>query len=135
MLDLSQPDAHVVAYFILDGIRYEVEKFQIGFAQSADYKGQPEEEVKGGQMSITIPQAADNTLYSWAKQSVLLKDGEVVFQTDMGKSVLRISFTNAYCVSLTRQLSALTGTNTSLIITPETITLNDITHDNVWTKS
>lgn len=129
---ISQPHAHITASLILDNVEYEVQNFRIDFVQSTDYKGQPQHEVKGGQISLIIPQAADNNLYNWAKQSTMLKDGKVVFQTDMGMTVLAVEFTNTYCVSLYRSINATSGTNTSLILSPEIVSMNGVTHDNRW---
>lgn len=132
MLNLSQPLAHLTTRFVLDGIIYEVGKFNIGFGQPKDHKGQPQQEVKGGQILITLLHAADDTLYSWAKHPSTLKNGTVEFQTDLGMTVLRIEFTNAYCVNLKREISSTQGTKTTLIISPEKVSLDGITHDNEW---
>lgn len=128
------PSAHINAFFILDGKKYNIENFNIGFIQPTDYKGQPEHEMKGGQLTVTLSQAADDNLYLWAKKSTLVKSGEVLFQTDMGISVLKIIFNNGYCVNLTRELSAFNGTKTVLIISPESLVVNGIEHLNYWRK-
>lgn len=124
--------SHINAYFILDGKKYDIEHFNTSFSQSTDFKGQPEHEVRGGQIVITIAQAADDNLYLWAKKSTLLKSGQVLFQTDMGISIIRIAFENGYCVNLSREISAYTGAKTTLIITSENININGVTHDNRW---
>lgn len=126
------PDSHIEAKFLLDGEKYDVEAFNISFSQPTDYKGQPQHEVRGGQMSITLAQAADDNLYLWAKTATSQKKGQVLFQTDMGKTVLRIDFINAYCVTLSRNINAFTGTKTSLVISAENVTVNDIEHQNFW---
>lgn len=132
MISLSQPLSHITGKFILDGKEYSLSKFKINFAQSVDFKGQPEHEVKGGHLLITLSEVADNNLFLWAKKSTLLKSGQVVFQTDLGISVLRIDFTDAYCVNLERTTSALTGTDTMLIISPKILSMNGVDHNNHW---
>jgi len=64
----------------------------------------------------------------------LRKSGQAIFQTDLGISILRINFADAYCVNLERTTSALTGTETTLIISPKSISMNGIEHDNNWKK-
>ncbi len=128
----TSPLAHLVASFILDGKEYEIEQFRIGFVQPTDYKGQPQHEITGGQILIKLSQIPDDSLYLWAKKSVQLKSGQILFQTDLGMNVLKIDFTNAYCISLTREINAYNGTSTSLIISPENVILNDVEHDNFW---
>ncbi len=89
-------------------------------------------EITGGQILIKLSQIPDDSLYLWARKSVQLKSGQILFQTDLGMNVLKIDFTNAYCISLTREINAYNGTSTSLIISPENVILNDVEHDNFW---
>ncbi len=126
------PLAHIVAKFILDGKTYEVESFKIGFEQPVDYKGQPQHETRGGQMSLVLPQAVDKPLFIWARTSTLLKDGVVLFQTDLSMTVLEIAFENAYCISIDREINAHSGTKTSLVISAESIKMNGVEHNNFW---
>lgn len=81
---------------------------------------------------VTLSEAADDPLYLWAKTAHLTKDGQVVFQTDLGISILRVNFSNAYCTNLERSTSALTGTETTLIISAELVSMNGIEHNNFW---
>jgi len=131
----SQPLSHLEAFFVLDGTKYQIEDFHIGLAQDIDYKGQPQHEVNGGRLQITLPQMADDNLYLWAKKSTLVKSGQVLFQTDLGMTVLELSFENAYCISLNRSINSTTGASTSLLISPEKISINGIEHENIWKKS
>jgi hypothetical protein len=131
-LNLSQPLAHITAKFILDGQEYEIEQFMVKFSQPTDYKGQPQYEIKGGQLSLTMTQIADDNLYNWAKRSNLLKSGDILFQTDLGITILEINFIDAYCVNLAREINAFTGTTTSLVIAPKELKVNGVKHENYW---
>lgn len=128
----TQADAHVEVYFIVDGKKYRVDHFRVGFAQGVDYKGQPQHEMKGGQFSITLAQIPDDNLYLWAKSSTLRKDATIIFWSEMIGTVLELNFINASCVRMNRNIDALTGTSTSLIISPNTVSTNGITHTNHW---
>ena len=127
----TQP-AHLECKFVLDGKEYDLDGFSIGFLQPSDYKGQPQHEIRGGQMSLMLNQIADKNLYLWAKKSTLLKSGVILFQTDAGMTVLEIVFTNAYCINLSSEINALTGVTTTLIISPESVDIYGITHTNYW---
>lgn len=131
MLNLL-PLAHINAKFILDGKNYDVEHFHIGFTQPTDHKGQPQHELKGGQINITLSHIADDNLYLWAKTSTMRKGGTVLFQTDLGITVLRVIFENAYCINLSRDIDAMKGSSTTLTISTEKISLNGLEHDNFW---
>lgn len=128
------PLAYLEGKFILDGKTYEIETFKIVFNQPIDYKNQPQHETLGGQLMVTLTQAADSNLYLWAKTSTLMKSGQVLFQTDLGITVVRIDFQNAYCVTLSRKTNSKTGTLTTLIISPEVVIMNDVEHDKFWPK-
>lgn len=131
---INLPFSHIVGKFNLDGKEYDMETFNIKFTQPIDYKGQPQHEIQGGILMISITQSADNNLYLWAKTSTMRKSGQVLFQTDLGITVLRINFSNAYCITLVRDINAISGTKTDLIISPEMVTMNGIEHTNFWPK-
>lgn len=135
MISLSQPLAHLEAYFTIDGKEYKVDKFSISFLQDNDFKGQPENEVRGGRITLSLSQIADANLADWGRRSTLQKSGQVEFRTDLGKRVIAIDFMNAYCINFTRELNALTGTKTTLIISPESVTVDEIPHTNYWKKA
>jgi len=132
MMNPFMPLAHLKVKFILDGHSYEVEHFKVAFAQPVDHKGQPQHEIKGGQLILVLSQSADDRLYEWAKRSVKLKDGVIVFQTEMSSPVLTVTFTDGYCVKLSREIDEHTGTKTTLVISPEIVTMNGMEHDNFW---
>ena len=128
------PLSHINAKFSLDGETYEVEHFDINFEQPTDFRGQPQHEIGGGQMTLHLSQIPSNNLYLWAKTSTSRKSGVILFQTDVGMTVMKVEFSNAYCINLTRQINAHTGTNTTLVISSEKVKINGIEHDNVWAK-
>ena len=126
------PLAHLVSKFVLEGKTYEVEKFKISFSQSVNYNGRPEHEVLGGQLYVTLHEGADNNLYLWAKKEDRLKSGAILFQTDLGMTVLELNFVDAYCIHLSRNIDAYKGTATTLILSPKEIRMNGIRHQNYW---
>lgn len=129
---INFPLAHIEAKFVLDGQIYEVEAFETQFSQPVDFKGQPQRELNGGKIHLTLTQTADTNLYLWAKTATLLKNGEVLFQTDLGITVLRVEFTDGYCIGLTRHIDSRAGTRTMLTISSEVIKMNGTEHDNFW---
>ncbi len=126
------PLAHIVVSFILDEKKYDVDGFSINFSQPTDYKGQPQHEIKGGQFSVRLYQTPDDNLYSWAKESTKLKDGVILFQTDLGITVLKIVFSEAYCVDLSRNVSSRSGSSTELVVSPLFISIDEIEYNNYW---
>ncbi|WP_165022338.1 MULTISPECIES: type VI secretion system tube protein TssD [unclassified Dysgonomonas] len=125
-------DSHVNAFFSLDGKEYEIEHFNVSFRQPVDHKGQPQSETKGGIIHINITQGADYNLYDWAKRENKRKNGKVLFRTETAGTVLEVVFTNANCIRLTRSIDSFSGTKTSLVIAPEKVSMNGITHENKW---
>jgi len=129
---INLPLAHLNVKFNLDGVSYDVDQFHAGFTQPIDYKGQPQSETEGGKFSVTLERIADNILYQWAKTSTLLKNGSVIFQTDVGMTVFRFEFENAYCISLIRDIDAMRGSRTTLTVSAEILKLNGQEHCNFW---
>jgi len=128
------PLVHLNVKFVIDGNDYDVETFKINFEQAKDFKGQPTQEVSGGQFMVTISQLPDDNLLLWAKKSTTLKSGSVIFYTDLGTSVYRLIFTDAYCVTLANYIDSNAGARTSLMIAPNEISLDEVEHKNRWNK-
>lgn len=133
LFSLPQIDSDLTAWFILDGREYEVSQFSISFSQSADHKGQPQDEIRGGRMLIGLTQTLPDNIYRWAMTSCS-KNGEVVFRSKTTNAPLRIEFMNAYCINFQRQITDGGGVNTSLFISPDEILINGISFDNHWVK-
>ncbi|MDR2145208.1 MAG: hypothetical protein LBE91_01940, partial [Tannerella sp.] len=60
-----QVDTDVSGWLIVDGREYEICQFSIDFAQSVDHKGQPQSEVRGGRMFITLTETLPDSMYYW----------------------------------------------------------------------
>lgn len=128
----EQVDTHIESILVVDGTEYEIEQFNIGFVQSVDYKGKPQHEVRGGQLTVTLTQNTTDQIYDWARMPYRRKDGKVQFMSKTQGTVLEISFTNAYCVGLAKKIGSNVGTATTITIAPETVTMNGVTHNNHW---
>ena len=132
MLKFSQFPRHLIAKLELDGKKYTLDRFKIGFKHSIDFKGQPQHETHGGQMSLTISQAADSTLYEWVCTATKRKAGTIVFQTQSEQTVIRITFKDAYCVRIERQTDDKQWTKSSIVIAPGYVKMNETAHTNYW---
>jgi len=131
MFNFPQIDSDIEVWFIFDGKEYEVSKFDICFGQSVDHKGQPQEEVRGGFMTVELTQAVPEKIYKWAMTSSL-EGGSVEFRSKTSSAPLKIKFANAYCVNFARTVDNYAGLLTRLVISPEEVTINDIDMDNNW---
>ena len=133
MFGFPQIDSDVTVWLEVDGKEYEVSQFNISFGQSVDYKGQPQNETRGGRMLVTLTEALPENLYRWAMISSS-KNGKVVFKSKTTSAPLKVEFTNAFCVNFARTIDAHAGLNTDLIISPEEIVINGMTFENHWVK-
>ena len=124
-------DSDITVWFILDNREYELSQFSISFGQSVDHKGQPQNEVRGGRMMLSLTQTLPDDIYKWAMTSST-KNGEVTFRSKTANAPLKIEFRNAYCTSFERSIEAMVGLTSTLVISPEEITINGIHFDNHW---
>lgn len=131
LFNLPQIDANLTACLIIDGQEYEMSQFNISFGQSVDYKGQPQDEIRGGRMLVGLTQILPDSLYRWAMSSVT-KGGQIVFRSQTTESPLRVEFMNAYCVGFERDIISDKGIISKLIISPDDILMNGISFDNHW---
>ncbi len=136
LFSFPQVDSNVNVIFSVDGDEYAVEQFKIGFHQPVDgMKNQPEGEVRGGRIMITLSQTVKNNIYGWAVKPWMKKNGAVLFKTGTSGVIFEVAFTNAYCVNLKRVIESLgQGLSTTLILSPESVSVNGIEFDNRWVK-
>lgn len=136
LFNFPQVDSNVNVTFCVDGDEYEVAQFKIGFHQPVDgNKNQPEGEVRGGRIMITLSQTVKNNIYGWAIKPWVKKNGAVLFKTGTSGVIFEVAFTNAYCVNLRRVIEALgQGLSTTLILSPESVSVNGVEFDNRWVK-
>ena len=135
LFSFPQVDSNVNVIFSVDGDEYAVEQFKIGFHQPVDgIKNQPEGEVRGGRIMITLSQTVKNNIYGWAVKPWMKKSGAVLFKTGTSGGIFEVAFTNAYCISLKRSIGIVTGLTTNLILSPESVSLNGIDFNNQWVK-
>ena len=136
LFNFPQVDSNVNVIFCVDGDEYEVEQFDIGFHQPVDgNKNQPEGEVRGGRIMITLSQTVKNNIYGWAIKPWVKNYGVIQFKTGTSGVVFEVAFINAYCVNLKRVINALgQGLSTTLILSPESVSVNGIEFDNRWVK-
>lgn len=135
LFSFPEIDTSVSVWFSLDGEEYEVNQFKIGFHQPVDpNKNQPEGEVRGGRLMVTLTQAVKSNIYGWGIKPWVKKDGAVLFKTGTSGVIFEVKFTNAYCISLSRTIHPGAGLATTLLISSETITMNGIKFENNWVK-
>lgn len=136
LFNFPQVDSNVNVIFSVDGDEYAVEQFKIGFHQPVDnLKNQPEGEVRGGRIMITLSQTVKSNIYGWAVKPWMKKNGAVLFKTGTSGVIFEVAFTNAYCVNLKRVIESLgQGLSTTLILSPESVSVNGIEFDNRWVK-
>ena len=131
LFNLPLTDSDITAWFIFEGNEYEMSQFNISFNQAVDHKGEPQDETRGGHMLIVLTQAVPDNIYKWAMTSIP-RGGKILFRSNTESAPLKVEFTNAYCVSFARSVSANGGINTSMTISPDKVVVNGITLDNRW---
>lgn len=129
---LSLEDKAIDAYLHIGAKKYEIQSFETEFSQAIDYKGQPQHEVKGGLLSFTLKQAADEVLNRWMFQNDVFHDGVVVFApvSRISNPPLTVAFTRGRCISYEKMIGVDIGIRISLLISAELIDINGIEHRN-----
>lgn len=133
LFSLPLIDSDLTAWFILDSQEYEMSQFNISFRQAVDHKSQPQDEVRGGIISIVLSQALPENIYRWGMTSIQ-KNGSVHFRSKTTNPPLKIDFINAYCINFNRNIANGGGLETHLLISPDEILINGISFDNHWVE-
>lgn len=124
-------DTSVDAKLYLNGKEYMIDAFDIQFKQSFDFKGEPQREVKGGLLAITLNRATDEQLNYWMFHNKVMHSGAIVFASGsrIASPVITINFTNGRCARYSKNIGH-SSISLSLLITAEEISVNGITHRN-----
>ena len=133
LLNLPQPEGEVTAYLVLEGKEYELRSFFTEFGQPSDYKGQPQGEIKGGLIHFSLYQLPGDNFNRWMFSPSMRKSGEIQFRKKGSSMPLRITFTDAQCVSYKKEIGRKDiGFEAKFVISPKEIALNGLLHSNEW---
>jgi hypothetical protein len=131
IFNLPQPEGETTAWMVLDGKDYELRAFVTEFGQACDHKGQPQHEVKGGLLHISLYQIPDDVINRWMLRPSVRKSGEIQFRLPSSSMPLRIVFTDAQCVSYEKEIGYKDiGFEAKLILSPKEISLNGTSQSN-----
>ncbi len=127
---LEPNDTSVDAKLILNGSEYEIETFNVRFEQEFDYKGEPQREVKGGFLSMTINHIVDKQINHWMFDPSVKYSGVIVFASfsRIANPVITIEFVNGRCFQYSKNIDQTVSYH--LLITAEEIKINGIDHTN-----
>jgi hypothetical protein len=128
-----QVDTDVNGWLTVDGREYEICQFDIEIKQWVDFKGQPQSEVRGGQILVVLTETLPESMCHWAMRTQA-KNGEVVFKSKTASAPLKVQFTNGYCMDLVRSTHDKLGLRTRLVISYEKVVINGIELDNRWVR-
>jgi hypothetical protein len=129
--ELGLNDASVDAKMYLNGTEYSIDSFDIKFQKAFDFKGEPQREVKGGLLTITINQAVDKQINHWMFHERIKHSGSIVFASfsRMQTPVITINFTNGRCARYTKSVGY-SSLSYTIVITAEKISINGLEHKN-----
>ncbi len=134
LLNVELVDSEVKLYlaFLSDpGKQYEISEFDISFSQPTDHKGQPQQEINGGLIEFSIRELPDDTLNRWMLNSTLKMSGIFSFERKAQNSVLKVAFTDSYCVSYNKVITT-GGALTCFRISPESVNINGREKLKIW---
>lgn len=128
---LDSNDTSVDAKLLLNGKEYEIDTFNIRFQKAFDYKGEPQQEVKGGVLSMTINHVVDTQINEWMFNRSVKHSGAVTFGSfsRISTPAIIIKFTNGRCFRYAKNIGHSSASYT-ILITAEEIEINGVDHSN-----
>lgn len=124
VFNIFQPIGKISLRLEVENNTYEIDSFRMDFSQGLDFKGEPQEETKGGAIDFSIGSLPDRVLKKWMLKDTETKDGEFVFEQGDQSSPLRIKFTEAFCVHMATRTSMGEGLYTQYTISANEVDLN-----------
>jgi hypothetical protein len=133
---IQHPMASFSAFLTVSG------QFEIGVNavamevfQSIDELGRPASPTSAGRITVTFNTTNDPFITGWMVSPTLQRSGQITFYALTGQIMKIIEFTNAFCVDMEEEFDG-TATwmqmETTLVLSPETIRIGSIPHDNNW---
>jgi hypothetical protein len=129
----GENDTSVYATLHLEGSEYDLITFESEFEQDIDWKGEPQHSVKGGLLSFTLNQSADETLNHWMFDDSIAMHGFISFGPKERRANLPlvISFIEGRCIRYKKDISNhQEGIRLQMIISPSLVAFNGIKHKN-----
>jgi len=127
------------ATFMVDGndTTYVVRRFSWSLRQQTDVVGRPDARVQGGQLLVELDSVPDEVLHHWALDDTKRLSGKLVVASADDASVARktISFTDAYCIGLSKLFDGSASTQPmtmTLTLSADKIQSGGVTLDNQW---
>lgn len=136
LLGIELVDSDVQLYLTLASNpekKYEISEFDIYFSQPTDHKGQPQHETNGGIIEFSIKEIPDEALNKWMLNSTMQLSGQFSFERKAQSSVLKILFTDSFCVYYDKMIST-GGALTRLRISPEIVNINGSEKLKIWAR-
>ena len=130
--DFIPKDVAIDGFLYLMEKQYEIQAFETEFTQPNDWKGQPQDSVKGGLLLVTLSQIADEILNDWMFKPGTSYDGLLVFApiSRTANAPLRIKFEGGKCISFEKMKGRNVGIQTSFLISTEVVYFNEVKHQN-----
>jgi hypothetical protein len=122
----------------IDGKTFPVIRCEYSLWQQADLFGKPVPKVFNRPISLEIHGTDDETNISWALNNKKTLSGSIAFYKNDQSVFKEIKFEDGFCIKY-KELVSITNGSTSgtsyrhyLEISPKSITIGDIKHDNHW---
>lgn len=127
----------MVVHFLLGGMTYVVEEFDMEFKQDINSKGKPDSDVYGGKLTVTISDTPNDAINQWMMDCYKKQDGEFRFLVNEDKiqegALLHIQFKDAYCIDYQKVMNPQgAGVLTTIVISPKYLRVGNEEFENNW---
>lgn len=129
----GENDTSLDATLHIENKEYDIISFETEFEQDMDWKGEPQHSIKGGLLSFTIHQSADEKLNHWMFDESIAISGFISFGPKARKAnyPLLISFIEGRCIRYKKDINNhQDGIRLQMIISCGLVAFNGIKHKN-----
>jgi hypothetical protein len=123
--------------FIDGAATHTVRRFSWSLRQQTDLLGRPDARVQGGQIQVEVDSMPDELVHHWALDDTKKMSGRIVVAAADDSSAARktIIFSDAYCISLSKQFDGSASTQSmtmTLTLSANKIQSGGVLLDNQW---
>ena len=113
---------------------YEVDSCNYSFSQGTDHNGQPQTDVRGGNIAMTYGNIPPQELIQWMLSTGKLENGAIVICDSNDMPLEKIHFEDAACIGLEVEYSqnGQMYISTKIVLQARKLTIGDINLTNRW---
>jgi hypothetical protein len=123
------------AYLTVGSFKTWINSATVYLHQKTDSLGRPASRTHGGKLTVSFNTTDDPLVTNWMFNPAKTWSGSITYVGELGATLKVIEFENAFCLDMREDFDGQSNSSnmiTTIVISPEKVSLGSIKHDNDW---